>query len=114
MRQSSTETLRSFFGETGVATIGQMEANLPELAKLVDNFVLDKVWSRKGLAPREKSLITISSQVAQGDWHQVETHMKSFLHFGGNNRGIIRGAATPDSLLRFPRCVLRLPCSPGN
>jgi hypothetical protein len=32
MRQSSTVTLRSFFGETGVATIGQMEANLPELA----------------------------------------------------------------------------------
>ncbi|MGA6987674.1 MAG: hypothetical protein WBZ01_16580 [Terriglobales bacterium] len=71
MRQSSTETLRSFFDETGVATIGQMETNLPELAKLVDGFVLDKVWSRKGLGPREKSLITISSQVAQGDWHQV-------------------------------------------
>ena len=86
MRQSSTETLRSFFGETGVATIGQMEANLPELAKLVDDFVLDKVWSRKGLASREKSLITISSQVAQGaqgDWHQVEAHMNSFLHSGG-------------------------------
>jgi 4-carboxymuconolactone decarboxylase len=66
-----------------VATIGQMEANLPELAKFVDNFVLDKVWSRKGLAPREKSLITISSQVAQSDWHQVEAHMKSFLHLGG-------------------------------
>ena len=66
-----------------MATIGQMEANLPELAKFVDNFVLDKVWSRKGLAPREKSLITISSQVAQSDWHQVEAHMKSFLHLGG-------------------------------
>jgi alkylhydroperoxidase/carboxymuconolactone decarboxylase family protein YurZ len=59
-----------------------MEANLPN-AKLVDDFVLDKVWSRKGLASREKSLITISSQVAQGDWHQVEAHMKSFLHLGG-------------------------------
>jgi alkylhydroperoxidase/carboxymuconolactone decarboxylase family protein YurZ len=114
MRQSITETLSSFFGETGVATIGQMEANLSELAKLGDDFVLDKVWSRKGLAPREKNLITISPQVAQVDWYQVEAHMKSFLHLGGDNRGIIRGAAAPDSLLRFPRCVLRLPCSPGN
>lgn len=65
-----------------MATIGQMEANLPGLAKLVDDFVLDKVWSRKGLASREKSLITISSQVAQGDWHQLEAHMESFLHWG--------------------------------
>lgn len=32
MTQSNTDTLRSFFGETGVATLRQMEANLPELA----------------------------------------------------------------------------------
>ena len=82
MRQNSIETLRSSFGETGVATIGQMEGNLPELAKLVDDFGLDKVWSRKGLPLHEKSLITVSSQVARGDWYQVEAHMKSFLHWG--------------------------------
>jgi hypothetical protein len=31
------------FGDQGVATIGPMEANLPELPKLAEDFVLDKV-----------------------------------------------------------------------
>jgi alkylhydroperoxidase/carboxymuconolactone decarboxylase family protein YurZ len=68
---------------TGVATVGPMEADLPELAKLIDDFVLSKIWSRTGLLLGDKSLITIASEVAHGNWDQVEVHRKSFLHFGG-------------------------------
>jgi alkylhydroperoxidase/carboxymuconolactone decarboxylase family protein YurZ len=63
-----------------------MEANSPELAKFVDDFVLDKVWSREGPGPSGKSLITISSQVALCDWDQA--HMKSFSHLGGPTEGL--------------------------
>jgi alkylhydroperoxidase/carboxymuconolactone decarboxylase family protein YurZ len=61
---------------------------------LVDDFVLDKVWSRKGVAPRDKSLTTISPQVAQGDCYQVEAHMKSFLHLGEQPRNYPRRCYT--------------------
>ena len=43
----------------------------------------ESIWCRAGLPLREKSLITISSQVALGRWDQVKLHMKSFLHLGG-------------------------------
>src|SRR5271156_5718717 len=36
------KTFRKCFGDQGVATIGPMEANLPELSKLAEDFVLDK------------------------------------------------------------------------
>jgi hypothetical protein len=37
------KTFRKCFGDQGVATIGPMEANLPELSKLAEDFVLDKL-----------------------------------------------------------------------
>jgi len=74
MRQSITETLRSFFGETGVATIGQMEANLSELAKLVDDFVLDNWLSpvKPGAKEAGDSHLVELGPVSVGLTHQVK------------------------------------------
>ena len=43
MSPERIETFRKCFGDHGVPTIGPMEANLPELSKLAEDFVLDKL-----------------------------------------------------------------------
>ena len=50
MTQSNTDTLRSFFGETGVVTLRQMEANLPELANSGGRLAFRPTLSRSSIA----------------------------------------------------------------
>jgi alkylhydroperoxidase/carboxymuconolactone decarboxylase family protein YurZ len=88
MKEESLEMLRTFFGANGDSFAASIETSQPEFAKLVDEFGLQKIWSRKGLPLREKSLLTISSQAALGRWDQVEIHMKSFLHLGGTKEDL--------------------------
>ena len=83
MKDSSVKMLKNLFGKSGEEFAKTIETTQPEFARLVDEFALERIWSRKGLPLREKSLITISSQAALGRWDQVELHMKSFLHMGG-------------------------------
>lgn len=67
-------------------TLAQFEALAkadPEIAKLVEEVAVERIWSRPGLELREKSLVTLSSQFALQRWDQVRLHMLSFLHMGG-------------------------------
>lgn len=67
-------------------TLAQFEAlakSDPDLARLVEEVAVERIWARPGLELREKSLVTLSSQFALQRWDQVKIHMESFLHMGG-------------------------------
>jgi 4-carboxymuconolactone decarboxylase len=83
MRDSSIKLLKTLYGTAGENFAKTLEASHPEFAMLVDDFVLGQVWSRTGLPAREKSLITVSAEIALERWDQVELQMRSFLHIGG-------------------------------
>ena len=47
----------------------------PKLAELTDDVLFDDVWNRPGLAPRDRSLVTVAALVAGGDTTQLTFHL---------------------------------------
>ena len=47
----------------------------PKLAELTDDVLFDDVWNRPGLAPRDRSLVTVAALVAGGDAAQLTFHL---------------------------------------
>ena len=88
MTPQSLKILKKMFGETAIADAEKIETDQPEFAKLLDEVAFERFWGREGLSFREKSIVTLSSQIALGRWDQVETHMRSFLHLGGTEKDL--------------------------
>ena len=47
------------------STIGQVRDVFPKLGELTDKVVFGDVWERKGLAKRDRSLVTVSALITQ-------------------------------------------------
>lgn len=54
----------------------------PHLATLTDDVLFGDVWKRPGLAPRDRSLITIAALVAGGNPAQLRSHVQIGLDNG--------------------------------
>lgn len=54
----------------------------PKLADLTDKVLFGDVWERMGLAPRDRSLITISSLITSGSFEQLRGHLRIGLQNG--------------------------------
>jgi 4-carboxymuconolactone decarboxylase len=84
MKQDNEELFCAIFGERGREMAAEAAAIDPELASLIEEIPLERIWARPKLPLRDKSLITLASQIALERWDQVELHMRSFLHVGGS------------------------------
>lgn len=82
--ESFQEFLARLLGPNAAQEFEVLKEQEPDFAKLMKDFAIQMVWQRNGLPLKEKSIATISSQIALGRWDQVETHMKSFLNIGGS------------------------------
>jgi 4-carboxymuconolactone decarboxylase len=47
----------------------------PKLAELTDEVLFGDVWTRPGLSPRDRSLITVAALTALGCTDQVRSHL---------------------------------------
>ncbi len=47
----------------------------PKLAELTDEVLFGDVWARPGLAPRDRSLITVAALTALGRADQLRSHL---------------------------------------
>ncbi|RYX86411.1 cupin domain-containing protein [bacterium] len=47
----------------------------PKLAELTDEVLLGDVWKRPGLSPRDRSLVTVASLIANGNETQLRSHL---------------------------------------
>lgn len=54
----------------------------PEFSKLTEDFLFKDIWTRPGLSPRDKSLITVTCLVALDRVEQVEFHLNKALENG--------------------------------
>ena len=106
MDKKSVEILKTLFGKNGEEFPQKIETLRPEFAELLDEFALQRVWGREGLPLREKSLLTIASQIGLGRWDQVELHMKSFLfHLGGTEKDLSDALIHLSLYCGFPAAV---------
>ena len=71
------------------STIGQVRDVFPKLGELTDKVVFGDVWERKGLAKRDRSLVTLSSLVTQDAPEQLRGHLWRALDNGVTKDEII-------------------------
>jgi len=64
------------------STIGKVRDVFPKLGELTDKVVFGDVWERKGLAKRERSLITVAALVALAREDQLRGHLDRALDNG--------------------------------
>ena len=48
----------------------------PKLAQLTDDVLFGDVWTRPGLSPRDRSLITVATLVGNGSTEQLVGHLQ--------------------------------------
>ena len=48
----------------------------PKLVELTDNVLFGDIWERNGLAPRDRSLITVATLIANGSTEQLVSHLR--------------------------------------
>ena len=71
------------------STIGQVRDVFPKLGELTDKVVFGDVWERKGLAKRDRSLVTVATLVTQDAPEQLRGHLWRALDNGVTKEEII-------------------------
>ena len=71
------------------STVGKVRDVFPKLGELTDKVVFGDVWERKGLAKRDRSLVTVASLVTQGATQQLRGHLWRALDNGVTREEII-------------------------
>jgi 4-carboxymuconolactone decarboxylase len=54
----------------------------PKLAELTDDVLFGDVWARPGLAPRDRSLVTVAALITNGNTEQLSSHLSLALKNG--------------------------------
>jgi 4-carboxymuconolactone decarboxylase len=61
----------------------------PALGEYTDNVLFGDVWKRPGLSPRDRSLLTVSSLIAQYRTNELPFHLKFALQNGVTREELI-------------------------
>jgi len=64
------------------STIAKVRDVFPKLGEITDKVVFGDVWERKGLAKRDRSLVTLAALVAQKAEDQLRGHLERALDNG--------------------------------
>jgi 4-carboxymuconolactone decarboxylase len=72
---------------------GDLTAIAPKFAQLTQDVVVDDLWRRPDLTPRDRSLVTIAALAAMGDDGELDTYVRRGLE-SGLTRGEIAEAFT--------------------
>jgi len=84
-REHAAEILRKMLPPdvaTGMASAEPASSFGSEMSRLAFENAYVQLWTRPGLTLRERSLVTISMLIAQGNEHELEVHIASGLHNG--------------------------------
>jgi 4-carboxymuconolactone decarboxylase len=71
------------------SVVGQVRDVFTKFGELSDKVVFGDVWERKGLAKRDRSLVTISALTAQSATGQLKGHLHRALDNGVTKEEII-------------------------
>lgn len=63
-------------------SMAQVESVSPALASYTQNLVLDEVWSRPGLSPRDRSVVTLAALISRNQQIELPYHVRLALENG--------------------------------
>ncbi|HEX4508825.1 MAG TPA: carboxymuconolactone decarboxylase family protein [Burkholderiaceae bacterium] len=77
------DVLRQVEGTAQPATLGALDDVAPDLARLAERFVYGEIYSRPGLALRERQMVTVAALAALGNAApQLRFHLRGALNVG--------------------------------
>jgi 4-carboxymuconolactone decarboxylase len=60
----------------------ELKAVAPDFVEITDRVLYGEVWEREGLAPRDRSMLTIAALISSGRHAQLENHVRFGLENG--------------------------------
>ncbi len=61
----------------------------PKLVELTDDVVFGDIWERKELSPRDRSLVTVSALITDGNTAQLPSHLNKAIENGISQEELI-------------------------
>jgi 4-carboxymuconolactone decarboxylase len=98
--------LEAIDGEAGTNVIDALEDISPELAHQVVAWGFGEIYSRPGLEPRDRQLVTLGMLTALGGCEpQLDVHINAALNVGLNPQQIIEALLHSAVYCGFPRAL---------
>jgi 4-carboxymuconolactone decarboxylase len=87
------------------AALAKADDYTADLQKLVTETAWAMVWTRPGLPPRDRSMVTVSILIAQGKLHELKTHLRGALNNGVTRDEIKELMLHAAIYAGFPSCL---------
>lgn len=98
--------LRRISGERGAQVVESLRDIAPDLGRYIVEFAFGDVYSRPGLEPRQRQLVTVGALAAQGDCApQLNFHIDAALRVGVPPAEIIEALIHLVPFMGFPRVL---------
>jgi 4-carboxymuconolactone decarboxylase len=88
MPSARTEETAAMIGSKPILTYGDVRQVAPPLAVYTQNRLLGDVWKRPGLAPRDRSIVTLAALIARNQTIEMPYHFNLALDNGVKPREI--------------------------
>ena len=95
------ETIKQYVTKEEAARM--LEADAPDLRKMIIEFAYGDVYSRPGLDAKSRALVVITAVVTQGAAPQTKKHIKRGLHAGLTQTEIVEALLQLVPYIGFPR-----------
>lgn len=100
------ETLRKIDGEAGQRVLDSLQDIAPELANQIVAWGFGEIYSRPGLVPRDRQLVTLGMLTALGGAEpQLEVHINAALNVGITPAEIVEVLLHTAGYCGFPRAL---------
>ncbi|MBC9713147.1 carboxymuconolactone decarboxylase family protein [Streptomyces sp. TRM66268-LWL] len=99
-------TLRRISGERGAETVRSLQDIAPDLGRFIVEFAFGDIYSRPGLDPQQRQLVTIGALTAQGDTApQLDFHIDAALRVGVRPAEVVEALIHIVPFMGFPRAL---------
>jgi 4-carboxymuconolactone decarboxylase len=100
------DTLRAVDGEAGQRVIDSMAGIAPDLGEYVIAFGFGEVYSRPGLQPQQRQLVTLGMLTALGGCEpQLEVHINASLNVGLSPEEVVEALIHSAVYCGFPKAL---------
>ena len=100
------EKLQEIDGRAGEEVVATVAAICPDLARILVEFPFGDIYSRPGLEPRDRQLVTLGMLTALGGCEpQLEVHVHASLNVGLSPHEIVEAMLHAAVYCGFPRAL---------
>ena len=104
--EKGSEALAAIDGKGGQAVIDSLQDIAPDLGRWIVEFAFGDIYTRKGLDPQQRELVTIGSLVTQGDTApQLAVHIQGALNVGLSKDAVVEAILQCAPYVGFPRVI---------